>query len=72
MKFRLLAAKHIRKIREGKGLSQEKLADMAELHRTYISSVERGERNVTVDSLERLADALNVDIRTFFGPEESQ
>ena len=72
MKFRLLAAKRIRQIREGKGLSQEELADIAELHRTYISSVERGERNVTVDSLERLADVLNVDIRAFFKPEEAQ
>ena len=50
-------------------LSQEGLADIAELHRTYVSSVERGERNVTVDSLERLADALGVDIRAFFEPE---
>jgi transcriptional regulator with XRE-family HTH domain len=69
MKLRLLAAKRIRQIREGKGLSQEGLADIAELHRTYVSSVERGERNVTVDSLERLADALGVDIRAFFEPE---
>jgi len=69
MRLRLLAAKRIRQIREGKGLSQEALADIAELHRTYVSSVERGERNVTVDSLERLADALGVDIRAFFVPE---
>jgi len=69
MKLRLPAAKRIRQIREGQGLSQEGLADIAELHRTYVSSVERGERNVTVDSLERLADALVVDIRAFFEPE---
>ena len=69
MKLRLLAAKRIRQIREGKGLSQEALADIAGLHRTYISSIERGEKNFTVDSLERLADALNVDIRVFFNPE---
>lgn len=70
MKLRLLAAKRIRQLREGKGLSQEGLAGIAELHRTYVSSVERGERNITIDSLERLADALDVDIRKFFEPEE--
>jgi len=43
--------------------------DIAELHRTYVSSVERGERDITVDSLERLADALGVDVRVFFEPE---
>lgn len=69
MKLRLLVAKRIRQIREGKGLSQEALAGIAELHRTYVSSVERGERNITVDSLERLADALDVDVRVFFEPE---
>jgi len=69
MKLRLLAAKRIRQIREGKGLSQEGLAGIAELHRTYVSSVERGERNISVDSLERLADALGVDVRAFFEPE---
>ena len=70
MQSRLLAAKRIRQIRAGKGLSQEELADIAGLHRTYVSSVERGERNVTVDSLERLAEALGVDIRAFFEPDE--
>ncbi len=70
MKLRLLAARRIRQLREGKKLSQEALADIAELHRTYVSSVERGERNVTIDSLERLANALEVDVREFFRPEE--
>lgn len=69
MKLRLLAAKRIRQIRESKGLSQEGLADIAGLHRTYVSSVERGERNISIDSLERLAEALRVDVRMFFEPE---
>ncbi|MBM4102570.1 MAG: helix-turn-helix transcriptional regulator [Planctomycetes bacterium] len=53
----------IRKIREKKGLSQEKLADMADLHRTYIGQVERGEKNLTLRSLERIAKALGVNIK---------
>jgi transcriptional regulator with XRE-family HTH domain len=54
----LIAGKKIRKYRKLLGLSQEKLAEIANLHRTYIGSVERGERNITLDSLENIAKAL--------------
>ena len=59
---RRLFAKRLRQIRQGKGLSQEALADLAGLHRTYVGSVERSERNVSIDNMERLARALEVDI----------
>lgn len=48
--------------RLAKGFSQETLADAAGLHRTYVSSVERCERNITVDNMERIAKALDLDI----------
>jgi transcriptional regulator with XRE-family HTH domain len=56
----------MKEIRLEKGFSQEGLAAAADLHRTYVSSVERGERNVSIINIARLADALNVPIREFF------
>lgn len=53
---------HIRRQREVLGISQEELAGRAGLHRTYVGSVERAERNVSVDNIERLARALGLDV----------
>lgn len=55
-------AVQIRAIRKGAALSQEALADLAGLHRTYVGDIERGERNVSIDNIERIARALQVDI----------
>lgn len=63
-------ARNLKIIRNSQGISQEKLADLCDLHRTYVSSVERGERNITVDNMERLAVALGVDIRELMKPHE--
>ncbi|MFZ2208076.1 MAG: helix-turn-helix transcriptional regulator [Porticoccaceae bacterium] len=58
--MRARLARRIRLERERQGLSQEALADKAALHRTYIGSVERGERNISIDNIERIAGALGV------------
>jgi len=52
--------KRLREIRHRRGISQEKLAGLAGLHRTYVSGVERGERNISLANIERLARALGV------------
>jgi transcriptional regulator with XRE-family HTH domain len=53
----------LREIRERIGVSQEKLAELAALHRTYVSSVERGKRNISLVNIEKLARALGVSLR---------
>ena len=52
----------IKSLRKGKGLSQEKLAHLSELDRTYIQSIEKGERNVSITVIEKLAKALELEI----------
>jgi len=52
--------KRLRETREAAGVSQEKLGELSGVHRTYVSSVERGKRNVSLVNIERFALALNV------------
>ncbi len=60
MDIRRTVAKDVKKVRQGRGWSQEELAFEAEIHRTYISGVERGIRNPTVTVLAKIAKALKV------------
>lgn len=52
---------NMRAIRSCQGLSQEALAQSCGLHRTYIGAVERGERNITLQTLQKIASALSID-----------
>lgn len=54
---------NIRRIREECGFSQEKLAALADLHRAYVGQIERGEKNIGLKNLEKIAKALNVKIK---------
>ena len=55
-------ARNLRLLRGERGLSQEALADLAGLHRTYVGSIERSERNVSLDNIQRLAASLDVTV----------
>lgn len=56
----------IRNYRQKLGLTQEELAEKADLHHTYVGQVERGEKNLTIQSLEKLLDAMDVSFAEFF------
>lgn len=58
--------KQVRKIREEQGISQEELGALCKLHRTYIGMIERGEKNLTLENIEKVAKALGTPIHKFF------
>jgi transcriptional regulator with XRE-family HTH domain len=66
--LKLLFAQNMRRVRVARKLSQEGLADLCDLDRTYISGIERGIRNVSINNIQRVADALGVDARTLLDP----
>jgi transcriptional regulator with XRE-family HTH domain len=61
----------IRKLRTDKSISQENLALQADIDRTYISDIEKGERNISVEILEKLANALEISISDLFSLVEN-
>lgn len=58
--LRRTVADNVRRLRRALGMSQEELAAEAQLHRTYVGAIERAERNLSLDNIERLALALKV------------
>lgn len=61
----------IRELRKEQGISQEELSYKADLHRTYIGMIERAEKNITLINIEKIAQALNVDIKELFNDTKS-
>ena len=66
MDIKIIVGKRVKELRNKLGISQEELADLAGLDRTYITSVECGKRNISIVNIEKLATALNVSIKEFF------
>ena len=63
---RRVFGERIRSLRQNRGLSQERLAEVAGIHRTYLSSLERGERNVSLDNIYAIAAALGISPAELF------
>ena len=55
--------KRVREVRKSKGISQEKLAEMAGIDRSYMGNIERGEKNITLKKVYEICDALDIEIR---------
>ena len=66
MNIKILVGKRVKELRNRLKISQEELADIAELDRTYITSVECGKRNISIVNIEKLATALKVTLKEFF------
>lgn len=59
----------IKQLRSERRISQEYLANLAEMDRTYITSVENGKRNISIKNIEKICKALNITLRDFFDDE---
>lgn len=66
MDILMVFGKNLRKYREEKNISQEKLAEIAGLHRTYISDIERFQRSISLNNVQKIADALEVETYKLF------
>ncbi len=64
--IQILIGNRIRELRNESGFTQETLALLAGLDRTYINSVENGRRNISAQAISKIADALKISLRTFF------
>ena len=72
MHRKIAFGRRVRTLRKDRGYSQELLAEIAGLHRTYVGGVERGERNVSLTNIWRLADALRVHPSQLFAPPDRE
>ncbi len=69
MKVREVVARNLRRLRNAHGLSQEELADRADVNRNYVGMLEREENAATIDMLEKLAGVMDIDPIEFFRRE---
>lgn len=71
MDIKVVFGNNVRKYRTSQNISQEKLAEMCGMHRTYISAIERYRRSISLENIQKIADALNIDTYKLF-IEESE
>ncbi len=70
MKIKIKIGQRIKRLRELANMSQKDLAYTADLDRSYIASVESGQRNISIVNIEKIAEALNVSLKEFFNDVE--
>lgn len=70
IRYKKIFGKRIELLRKKQNLSQEELAFRCELHRTYIGAIERGEKSPTLNTIEKIANGLNVEIIELFKKDE--
>jgi transcriptional regulator with XRE-family HTH domain len=70
MNIKLLIGQRIKEIRNEKSMSQEDVANTAEMERSFVTHIERGRRNISVDTLQRVLDALDISFKDFFDSKE--
>ncbi|MFW5756311.1 MAG: helix-turn-helix domain-containing protein [Tangfeifania sp.] len=70
MNVKIKIGQRIKQLRDEKKMSQKDLAYSADLDRSYIASVENGQRNISIINIEKIADALNVTLKEFFSKKE--
>ncbi|GAB3911262.1 helix-turn-helix domain-containing protein [Mucilaginibacter boryungensis] len=66
MSIKVKVGQRIRELRNEIGISQEALANKAEIDRTYVTDVENGRRNISIENLEKLVTALQIPFKDFF------
>lgn len=65
-KLSIKFGKRVKELRKSLGISQEELAERADVHRTYVGMIERGEKNITLSNIYKLAVALEITMDLFF------
>lgn len=70
--LRQIMAENLRVLRSAARISQEELAELCGLHRTYISDIERGNRNISIDNIEKIAQALHITASDLLMEKEKQ
>lgn len=67
-----IVGRNLRAYRKGRGLSQEEFADVLGVHRTYMGGIERGERNLTLKSVERIASRIDLELLSLLTPNPAE
>lgn len=69
MDIKVLIGERVKELRDAKKLSQQDLANIADMERSFITHIEAGKRNISIDTLEKVLSALEISFKDFFEPK---